>query len=184
MFFKCPIENCEKLFNCKKALKEHERTHNNNRPFKWYVFQNIETYHRINNPFYFYNLAPSAIRPSLNTHLYKNMRASMTRPSHIAASFQDVNKRFHRFQIWFVTSAFIQARSRLHANFAIRSLLAVATWSSICKFTKSKMAGVISSAFLMVAQKLISTKVVWKNITLFVTKSSMKNCSKSQKVSQ
>lgn len=35
MFFKCSMSNCEKLFNCKKALKEHERTHATNRPFKW-----------------------------------------------------------------------------------------------------------------------------------------------------
>ena len=26
MFFKCQIDDCGKLFNCKKALKEHERT--------------------------------------------------------------------------------------------------------------------------------------------------------------
>lgn len=34
MFFKCQIDGCGKLFNCKKALKEHERTHNSNRPFQ------------------------------------------------------------------------------------------------------------------------------------------------------
>ena len=34
MFFKCPVLGCDKLFNCKKGLKEHERTHDDNRPFK------------------------------------------------------------------------------------------------------------------------------------------------------
>eukprot|EP00347_Sterkiella_histriomuscorum_P001460 403371956 len=34
MFFDCTQDGCGKVFNCKKALKEHERTHNQDRPFK------------------------------------------------------------------------------------------------------------------------------------------------------
>eukprot|EP00347_Sterkiella_histriomuscorum_P013460 403364628 len=34
MFFNCNHSGCDKVFNCKKALKEHERTHNEDRPFK------------------------------------------------------------------------------------------------------------------------------------------------------
>lgn len=33
MFFKCKIEGCEDVFNCKKALREHERTHNDGNGF-------------------------------------------------------------------------------------------------------------------------------------------------------
>lgn len=40
MFFNCSHDGCDKVFNCKKALKEHERTHNQDRPFKWFVFYN------------------------------------------------------------------------------------------------------------------------------------------------
>lgn len=36
MFFECKDEGCDKLFGSKKALNEHERTHQVNRPFKWY----------------------------------------------------------------------------------------------------------------------------------------------------
>lgn len=35
MFFSCSEHECDKSFNCKKALKEHVRTHNKDRPFKW-----------------------------------------------------------------------------------------------------------------------------------------------------
>lgn len=35
MFFPCPIEGCENLFSSKKAVKDHVRTHKDNRPYTW-----------------------------------------------------------------------------------------------------------------------------------------------------
>lgn len=34
MFFKCSVDSCDEVFNCRKELHEHERTHAKNRPFK------------------------------------------------------------------------------------------------------------------------------------------------------
>ena len=37
MFFKCSHEGCDRTFLSKKSMKEHMRTHSDNRPFTWYV---------------------------------------------------------------------------------------------------------------------------------------------------
>jgi len=35
MFFQCTIDQCKRMFVNKKALREHIRTHNENRPYTW-----------------------------------------------------------------------------------------------------------------------------------------------------
>ena len=34
MFFECPENNCQQIFNSKKVLNEHKRTHKVDRPFR------------------------------------------------------------------------------------------------------------------------------------------------------
>ena len=89
MFFPCTIKDCQKLFNCKKALKEHERTHNQDRPFKWYKFD------------YFilvltYIVVSYVIRHLRNTRRSKSMLGSTTRRNLTNAITRDVTKPSHR----------------------------------------------------------------------------------------
>lgn len=74
MFFKCDFDNCNKLFNCKKALKEHNRTHDDDRPYKWYVLFNlpIREYDLI-----FVILAKIVINRSSSFRHFRNMLESM-----------------------------------------------------------------------------------------------------------
>ena len=88
MFFKCQIKDCEKVFNCKKALKEHERTHDQNRPFKWLV-KSLDIY----------VLAINVIKLARNTHPSKNMRESMVNRSHINVILKDACKLLVKYLI-------------------------------------------------------------------------------------
>ena len=35
--FKCPFMNCQKNFKSKKAMKDHIRIHNGEKPYSWYI---------------------------------------------------------------------------------------------------------------------------------------------------
>ena len=35
--FKCPFMNCQKKFKSKKAMKDHIRIHNGEKPYVWYI---------------------------------------------------------------------------------------------------------------------------------------------------
>ena len=85
MFFPCTQQECDKLFNCKKALKEHERTHNQDRPFKWYLDPLLLK---------IIIIASCATRLLHSIHLYRSTLEFTTRNSPINATVRDVITHF------------------------------------------------------------------------------------------
>ena len=86
MFFNCSIDGCDKLFNCKKALKEHERE---------LITKTGPLSGRILPDSFLHIITViCAIRPLLSIPLSKSMQEFMTRRNLTSATIKTAPRHF------------------------------------------------------------------------------------------